>query len=103
MIAWITNANEFSGTETMSFEEFIQYAGCFFDQRDQEEGLKYVFELWDPYQRGYIEKKQFDNLCADLGYTIEKHVLNDIFKKASSDGRVLKFSEFAFFMRTEAK
>ena len=102
-----------SGTESMTFEEFIQYAAYFFDQRttsaqrDREEGLKYIFELWDPHQRGYIEKKQFDNLCAewileraDLGFNIEKHVLNDIFwgfwgfgandifKKASSDGKV---------------
>lgn len=57
MIAWITDANEFSGTESMTFDEFIQYAGYFFDQRDKEEGLKYIFELWDPHQRGYIDKK----------------------------------------------
>ena len=103
MMCWITDANEYSGTESMTFEEFIQYAAYFFDQRDREEGLKYIFELWDPKQRGYIEKKEFDNLCADLGFVIEKHVLNAIFQRASSDGRVLKFSEFAFFMRSEAK
>ena len=57
MMCWITDANEFSGTEGMTFEEFIQYAGYFFDQRSQEEGLKYIFELWDPNQRGYIDRK----------------------------------------------
>ena len=57
MMCWITDANEYSGTESMTFEEFIQYAAYFFDQRDREEGLKYIFELWDPNQKGYIEKK----------------------------------------------
>ena len=43
MVCWIADANENSGTETMTFEEFVQYAGYFFCQRHHEEGLKYIF------------------------------------------------------------
>ena len=30
MITWITDANEFSGTAGMTFDEFVQYAAYFF-------------------------------------------------------------------------
>ena len=43
MILWITEANEYSGTDGITFDEFIQYAGYFFSQRHIEEGLKYIF------------------------------------------------------------
>lgn len=43
MICWIYEANEFSGTSTMTFDEFLQYAVFFFSQRDTDEGLKYIF------------------------------------------------------------
>lgn len=48
MMKWIADANEFSGTEGMTFEEVINYSAYFFSQRHSEEGLKYVFELFDP-------------------------------------------------------
>ena len=43
MVCWIVDANEFSGTAGMTFDEFMQYAGYFFTQHHHEEGLKYVF------------------------------------------------------------
>ena len=60
MISWITDANEFSGTEGMTFDEFVQYAVFFFSQRYHEEGLKYIFELLDTQQKGYLTKAEFD-------------------------------------------
>jgi hypothetical protein len=30
MVCWICEANLYSGTEFMTFEEFVQYAGYFF-------------------------------------------------------------------------
>ena len=43
MVRWIVDANKFSGTKGMTFEEFLQYADYFFTQRHNEEGLKYIF------------------------------------------------------------
>jgi Ca2+-binding EF-hand superfamily protein len=43
MMEWICNANEFSGSEGMTFQEVIQYAVYFYSQRSSDEGLKYVF------------------------------------------------------------
>lgn len=43
MICWVVEANEFSGTAGMTFDEFVQYAIYFFCQRDKDEGLKYIF------------------------------------------------------------
>ena len=56
MICWITDANEYSGTEGMTFEEFVNYAVFFFSQRSHEEGLKNIFELFDPDRKGYLDR-----------------------------------------------
>ena len=60
MISWITDANEFSGTSGMTFEEFVQYSAFFFCQRDEDEGLKYIFQLFDKENKGYLYKREFD-------------------------------------------
>lgn len=99
MMAWIANANEYSGTSGMTFQELLNYSAYFFSQRQSEEGLKYVFELFDPERRGFLDRKQLDSAFSYAGINLEQKQLNDIFAKASSDGKVLKFSEFAFFMR----
>ena len=54
MMKWISDANTFSGTDGMTFDEVIQYAAFFFSQRHSEEGLKYVFELFDPERKGFL-------------------------------------------------
>ena len=43
MICWIADANNFSGTETMTFDEFVEYSTYFFSQKQEIEGLKYIF------------------------------------------------------------
>jgi len=43
MISWIVDANLYSGTEGMTFDEFIAYTMFFYSQKHEEEGLKYIF------------------------------------------------------------
>lgn len=57
MMKWVADANEFSGTEGMTFEELLTYCAYFFSQRHSEEGLKYVFELFDPERKGELDRK----------------------------------------------
>ena len=56
MMCWITDANEFSGTTGMTFEEFINYAVFFYSQRGHEEGLQYIWQLFDQDKKGYLTK-----------------------------------------------
>ena len=48
-------------------------------------------------------KNEFDYECSQNGIMLDKEKLNAIFLKASSDGKMLKFSEFAYFMRMEER
>ena len=72
MICWITEANEYSGTDGMTFDEFVQYAGYFFCQRHADEGLKYIFQLFDKDNKGYLFKREFDSVCAEAGLHLDK-------------------------------
>ena len=56
MMCWISDANEFSGTEGMTFDEFITYICYFFTRKTHEEGLMYMFQLFDPERKGYLTR-----------------------------------------------
>ena len=43
----------------MTFEELMQYARFFFSQRENNEGLAYIFQLIDTDHKGYIDKRRF--------------------------------------------
>uniref|UniRef100_A0A7S3FV94 EF-hand domain-containing protein n=1 Tax=Strombidium rassoulzadegani TaxID=1082188 RepID=A0A7S3FV94_9SPIT len=101
MVCWVTDANEFSGTESMTYQEFVQYAIFFFSQRYHEEGLCYIFQLLDIDNNGCLDKREFDEACQRAGLNnVFKEKIDEIFEKASSDGKFIKFSDFAFFMRS---
>ena len=99
MMCWITDANDFSGTDGMTFDEFVNYAAYFFCQRHKEEGLKYVFQLFDKQGKGFLTKREFDLCCIECGISLEPNQVAEVFKKASGDGKVIKFSEFVYFMK----
>jgi Ca2+-binding EF-hand superfamily protein len=56
--------------------------------------------LFDPNRKGYLVREEVDQAFAQTGIMLTRDMLDEIFKKASSDGRTLKFSEFAYFMKT---
>jgi Ca2+-binding EF-hand superfamily protein len=101
MVCWVVDANEFSGTEGMTYDEFVQYAIFFFTQRYHEEGLKYIFQLLDRQSKGWLSKEDFDEACSRAGLYVLKDKIDEVFEKAASDGERLRFSDFAFFMRKE--
>lgn len=68
MISWITDQQNFVGLKGMTFDEFLQSAIYFFAQRDQDEGLKYIFQLFDRDNSGYLTKEEFQEACADVGF-----------------------------------
>ena len=68
MLCWITEANEYSGTDGITFDEFIQYAAYFFSQRHEEEGLKYIFQLYDTEKKGYLTKQEFQIVMTKNGF-----------------------------------
>ena len=48
MMEWIVAAREKEGkVQGMTFDEILNYSIFFFNQRSKDEGLKYIFELFD--------------------------------------------------------
>ena len=79
MMSWITQANEYSGTSGMTFEEVITYAAYFYSQRSREEGLKYIFQLFDPNRKGYLTRHELDQAFAHCGLILSKPQVREIF------------------------
>lgn len=48
MVEWIVQAREKEGKiQGMTFDEMMNYSIFFFNHRSKDEGLKYIFELFD--------------------------------------------------------
>ena len=58
MIKWMLAIDVHTLEEGVSFEEFIENAALFFTQTHNDEGLKYIFELYDPEKKGYLDKNK---------------------------------------------
>mgnify|MGYP006119841185 CR=1 FL=1 len=56
MVKWMNVTDVDTIEDGVSFEEFIESAAMFFSQTHNDEGLKYIFELYDPEKRGYLDK-----------------------------------------------
>ena len=86
----------------ISFEEFIQSSMAYYGDRYTELGVHHIFELFDEDGDGVITKDAFRNLAKELGVTIDRREIEDIFKKASSDERVISYKDFELFMKRDA-
>ena len=68
MVCWMAKVNP----EAISFHEFIKQAAYFFSQRQHDEGLKYIFELYDTEKKGQLDFEKFTFVCEDLGVYLSK-------------------------------
>ena len=103
MLSWIADASAARGNEKLTFNDFVEYSMFFFSQKQQEEGLKYIFQLFDTENKGKIDRIQFDRACVQCGLNLKKEHIDEVFWKASFDGKFIHFSEFVFFMTKSNK
>ena len=66
MVQWMIAVDVHTVEDGVSFEEFIQSASMFFSQKHNDEGLKYIFELYDPEKIGYLDKRKMRKIFDDL-------------------------------------
>ena len=72
MVKWMAEAYEQSDVqEGLSFDDFIQQAVFFLSQRHHEEGLRYIFQLFDKDNKG-ITIDQFEEICESLDIYLSK-------------------------------
>lgn len=90
-----------AGVDGLSFDDFMQQAVYFFSQRNQEEGLKYIFELFDRNKKGYLDREEFIATCVKLEVGMTKPELSKLFDKAANKQGVIEFNNFAQIMRKE--
>ena len=70
MVCWMTEVNKDKGSEGITFEEFINNCAFFFTQRHHDEGLRYIFELYDTEKKGKIDIYALQRICIDLEMNI---------------------------------
>ena len=87
--------------DKLSFEQFMQLAIAFYSDRYNREGVKKIFLLFDEDGHGYISRDGLRKFASELEIFLSKEELDDIFMKASSDGKVISYEDFEFFMRKE--
>ena len=105
MVLWMCKmTKENAGGSKMagiSFDEFIQYAAFYFSMRSHDEGLKYMFELFDRDRKGYLTRTEFIESFSSLETGIPIESLKRLFIKATKNGDRLYFGEFALLMKKD--
>ncbi|TNV75455.1 hypothetical protein FGO68_gene4347 [Halteria grandinella] len=87
--------------EGVTFEQFIEGVMNYYGDRYTEEGVRHIFELFDEDGDGVITRDAFRKLAQELGVSIDRREIEDIFTKASSDERVISYKDFEIFMRRD--
>ena len=63
----------------------MDFAVDHFTQRNNQNGLKQIFELFDTEKKGYITYTQFKQIFVHLKLNVEESNLKKLFKSALSD------------------
>lgn len=79
MICWMEEVNEEAGIEGLSFDEFLNQSTFFFSQRHHDEGLRYIFELYDQDKKGALSYEEFKKVVNDLGVVLEESEMRRFF------------------------
>ncbi len=74
---------------------------AYYGDRYSEEGVRHIFELFDEDNDGEITRDAFRKLAMELGVSLDRRELDEIFYKASSDARVISYRDFETFMKRE--
>ena len=101
MICWMIEVNEEAGIEGLTFDDFLNQSTYFFSQRHHNEGLRFIFELYDQEKKGALDYQEFKKVCNDLGIFLEEEVMRQFFQRASGDSIVIDFEDFAHIMRRD--
>jgi len=67
-IADMIKAGDASGKGSISFDEFLNMMGDKMKKMDSSDDIIRAFECFDPYGRGYVSVKEFNNLITTGGY-----------------------------------
>ena len=98
MVSWMVEADNQTGNSGLTFPQFVEQACFFFSQRNHEEGLRYIFKLFDLDDSGYLDIEQFTELCGKCGCSLSASQIDYIFQQASGDGTRLDFKDFSCLM-----
>ena len=103
MICWMTesytNSDKFKNG--MSFDDWLTHAVYFFSQRHHDEGLKYIYQLFDLDHSNGIDIDEFEKLCKKNGFNMSQPTLERFFYRASGNDQDIEGDDFSKVMRRE--
>lgn len=70
MVCWMAQISKENNSDGIDFDQFIQQAIYFFSQRHHDEGIRYIFELFDKEKRGYLTITQLEEIFKSLDITV---------------------------------
>ena len=87
--------------EGLSFEQFMQLSITYYSDRYTRDGIIRIFQLFDEDGQGVITRDSMRKMATQLGLFLNKDDLDLMFLKASTDGKVITYDDFEFFMKKD--
>ena len=85
----------------VTFEEFLDQAANYFNNRDSHEGLSRIFLLFDNAENGRLSKQDMRRISNELDLYLKSEEIDLIFERASEDGQFITLEDFMFHMRVK--
>ena len=85
----------------LTFDEFLDAAATFFNQRESHEGLSRIFKLFDNQESGRLTKQDMRRISNELDLYLKTEEIDLIFSRAATDGEFITLDDFMFHMRVQ--
>jgi Ca2+-binding protein (EF-Hand superfamily) len=81
--------------QEITLDEFIHFASFFIRQRDSNEEIAKLFEIFDEEGEGAISFKTLEKMSLEVGLNVRDDILHEMITEADKDNDgVLSISEF---------
>ena len=94
-------SNDYNNELGMTFDEFMDQACDFFNQRDTYEGVSRIFSLFDFSDTGKINRTDMRRISNTLDIYLTSEQIDLMFQRASSDGDYITLEDFYYHSRVE--
>ncbi|CDW76975.1 ef hand family protein [Stylonychia lemnae] len=85
--------------DKLNYDKFMEYTYAYYSDRYTREGLKNIFQLFDEDNIGVITRESFRKFAATIDIFLNREDLDEVFRKASTDNKVISYEDFEFFMK----
>ncbi len=92
---------EDNNTKGLTFDQFIELATEYFNERHTQEGIERIFQLYDFGNKGYLNHLDLQRISNETDLYMTSEQIGLILQRASIEGGQITLADFEYIMKNE--